>query len=144
MVPSLSVASGSQLPNDVVSEKLISFAQAAAMFPSSRRDRPVSPSCIWRWFRHGVRLANGQVVRLEAVKVAGRHLTSVEAVRRFVASQQIDDAAVPDRPTENRPTSRSPARRQRDSERALEKVKRRHHVTDKSAAGIVKQPTVAR
>lgn len=131
-------------PPGLVTETLLSFSQAAAMFPPFRRGRPVSPSCVWRWFRYGVRISNERVVRLEAVKVAGRHLTTVEAVHRFIASQQIHESPVPNCPVKNSRASRSPAQRQRDSERALEQLKRRRHVADKSSEDTVKSPTVAR
>src|SRR5262245_22444154 len=123
MVTSAPNAAHTQSSSSLVTETLISFSQAAGMFPPFRRERPVSPSCIWRWFRHGVRLANGEVVRLEAVKVAGRHLTTKEAVRRFVAAQQIDGLATVDRATQPPSVRRSPIQRQKDSERALERLK---------------------
>lgn len=124
MPVTLSSPSDEPAAPNLVTEKLISFAQAAAMFPPFRRGRPVSPSCVWRWFRHGVRLGNKQVVRLEAVRLAGRHLTSVEAVHRFVIAQQIGESALPDRPEDTPTGARLPARRERDSERAFEQLKR--------------------
>ena len=110
------------LPN-LLTEKFVSLSQAASMFPPYRRGRPVSPSCLWRWVRHGVRLHNGQVVRLEAVKVAGRHLTTVEAVRRFIGAQQIDEPAPSIRVAQPVTKERTTARRQQESERAFERLK---------------------
>ena len=83
----------SQLSIDILKERMISLAQAAKLFPPARRGRPVTPNAIWRWVSTGVRLASGTVVRLEAVKVSGRWLTSEEAVVRFIAAQQPVDTA---------------------------------------------------
>jgi hypothetical protein len=44
----------------------------ALRLPSARQGRPVSLACVARWVRHGVRLSNGDVVRLEAARLAGR------------------------------------------------------------------------
>lgn len=108
-------------------EKLISFAQAAALFPPARQSRPVSPSCVWRWHRVGVRLNNKQVVRLEAVRVAGRHLTSVEAVHRFIAAQQPETSSAKHIVDEKVSGERTSTRRRRDSENALRNLNARHH-----------------
>jgi Protein of unknown function (DUF1580) len=121
-------------PPSLLSETLVSFGQAAALFPPFRLGRPVSPSCVWRWHRHGVRLPDGRVVRLEAVRVAGRFLTTIEAVHRFIAAQQPDAApsptgAVSEVPAHT-PTSRTPARRARDSENALRRLQGRRKVNN--------------
>lgn len=111
----------------LLAEQLLSFGQAAAMFPPYRRGRPVSPSCVWRWFRSGVRLANGEVVRLEAIKVAGRHLTSIEAVQRFIAAQQMNDSITSGQPSVSAAGMRTSSRRNRDSERALDRLRAIQH-----------------
>ena len=74
--------------NPLFQEIWISLSQAATLLPPSRKGRPVSASCVWRWFRKGVKLADGQVVKLEALKVVNRYITSADAVRRFIAAQQ--------------------------------------------------------
>jgi hypothetical protein len=78
----------------------------------------VSPSCIWRWIAHGVCLPSGEVVRLEAARLAGKWLTSTPALERFLAAQtpQMDTSAAP--------TPRSPARRKKASERAAAELAR--------------------
>jgi hypothetical protein len=50
-----------------------------------RGDRPVSPSTLWRWYRHGVRALDGRVVKLRVWRVGGRTLTSEAALREFFA-----------------------------------------------------------
>jgi hypothetical protein len=104
----------------LLGEKLLSLSQAARLIPPSRQNRPVSPSCLWRWHRSGVKTANGRTVRLEAVWLVNRLVTTEEAVRRFIAAQQPEAAACSP-PTESVPIprTRSVDRRQRDSERAL-------------------------
>jgi hypothetical protein len=64
-------------------EATLSLAAAARMIPSGRRGRPCNLSTIFRWIIDGVRLPSGEVVRLEAVRLGGRWLTSAEAIQRF-------------------------------------------------------------
>lgn len=106
---------------DLMAEQLISFSQAVKFFPSYRIGRPVGASCVWRWFRHGVRSGKDIVVRLEAVRVAGRNLTSFEAVRRFIEAQQIKMPPTASRTTVSR-TARSETKRTSDSQLALQKL----------------------
>ena len=111
-------------PYGLLAETLISFAQAARLIPPSRRGRPVSPSCVWRWHRSGVKLPDGRVVRLEALKLINRFLTSVQAVHRFIRAQQPEAGPAPG-PREPARMTRTPGRRQRDSEHALEQLRAR-------------------
>jgi hypothetical protein len=107
------------LPIDLRSEQLLSLPQAARRFPPYRRDRPVNPSTIWRWIASGVRVPGGGRVRLGAVRLSGRWLTSIEAIERFVAAQtpHPDDAASPPPRTE--------CQRRRAAERAGAELERR-------------------
>ena len=109
----------------LLSEKLISLGQAARLFPPSREGRPVSPSCVWRWHRIGVTTIDGRAVKLEAIWLVSRLVTSEEAVKRFIAEQQpqpTSHSATPEIvPT---PASRSPAARQRDSEKAMRELQK--------------------
>jgi hypothetical protein len=93
------------------------LSQASRRFPSARQDRPVSPSCVWRWIFKGVRLPDGRIVRLEAARLAGRWLTSGPAIERFLAAQT---------PTVDAPTAppRSPAQRRKASERAAAELEK--------------------
>ena len=78
---------------DIEREQGISFGKAAKMFPPLREGRPVSPSTIWRWARDGARLRDGRRFVLESIRVGSRHMTTVEAVRRFLAAMNGGDAA---------------------------------------------------
>jgi hypothetical protein len=40
-------------------------------------------STILRWISRGIRLASGEIVRLEGARRGGRWITSVEALQRF-------------------------------------------------------------
>ena len=103
---------------DLTQEQLLSLAQAARLFPPARLGRPVSPSTVWRWIRRGVRIEGGGVVRLEAVRLSGRWLTSREAIGRFAAAQTPVGSA-------ETPAPRTTGQRRRAAERAgdaLEKM----------------------
>ena len=83
----------SEVPHVVqrlLTEDMLSLAQAARRFPASRGAHRPSPSAIWRWVRDGVHKTNGGVVKLEACLVAGRWLTSSQALVRFITLQQPD------------------------------------------------------
>src|SRR5262245_28148473 len=86
-------------PSPVLAEVLagqgLSLSQAARRFPPARLARPVSPSCVWRWAREGVRLPSGGRLRLEVCRLAGRWVTSESALQRFLAAQQDDTAPSP-------------------------------------------------
>src|SRR5215471_407670 len=82
---------------DLRNETILSLAAAARNLPPGRRGRPVTLSCILRWVLDGVRLKSGQKVRLEAVRLGGRWITSMEALQRFAIAQtpQPEDLARP-------------------------------------------------
>jgi hypothetical protein len=66
---------------DLRNEAKLSLAQAAKFVPPTRQDKQVHVSTIVRWILHGVR-----GVRLEAVRVGGRWVTTHEALERFSAA----------------------------------------------------------
>lgn len=106
----------------LVRESWISLSQAAKLFPPARRGRPVSASCIWRWFRDGIRTVDGRRIHLEALRVVNRYVTSEPAVRRFIMAQQQPSlrSARPEDPAIAPP--RTPGQRSRASERAARKL----------------------
>ncbi|OAI41453.1 hypothetical protein AYO40_03080 [Planctomycetaceae bacterium SCGC AG-212-D15] len=96
---------------DINSEDLLPLSAAARLLPPMRRGRPVSTSCLFRWIADGVKTPGGEVVRLEAIRMGGRWLTSKQALQRFAERQ------TPER--EGQQTiPRSPTSRQRAVERA--------------------------
>jgi hypothetical protein len=104
---------------DVTTETMLSLAQAARILPPGRKGRPTSLSCVLRWILTGIRLPSGGVVRLEAVRLGGRWLTSREALQRFATAltPRLEGAADP-------PAPRPPAARQRASEKAAAELER--------------------
>jgi hypothetical protein len=68
---------------DLSTESTLSLAQAAHQLPPGRGGRPVHFSCVLRWITTGAPGPDGTRVRLEAVRVGGRWITSREALQRF-------------------------------------------------------------
>ena len=103
---------------DLANETIITLAQVGDYLPAFRKQARVSISCALRWVLDGVRLPAGEAVRLEAVRLGGRWLTSVEALQRFAEAQtpRLDGQAAPAPPT--------PATRERASRRAAEQLER--------------------
>jgi hypothetical protein len=105
--------------SNLLSEQLLSLSMAAKKIPPYRGHR-TNPSTIFRWIRSGVKLADGHVLKLEALRIAGRWVTSAEAIERFVAAQN--------QPTDEAPfqqSPRTPGQRRSASEHAgkqLEKL----------------------
>src|SRR4051812_35531745 len=110
-----------QTRNPVLDEPMIGPSELASQIRSFRREGNVTPQTCWRWIRKGVRLADGQTLRLEHVQLAGRFLTSWPAYLRFIERQTPAVASAQPAPV------RSADRRQRGSERAEQTL---------SAAGI--------
>jgi len=108
----------SGLPVDIRSEQLLSLPQAARRFPPYRQDRPVNPSTLWRWISAGVKLPDGHRIKLGAVRLSGRWLTSVEAIERFIAAQTPN----PDNTPAEAPSPRTPKQRQRASAKAASEL----------------------
>lgn len=69
---------------DVESETLIEFQLAAGAFPG---ERCPAIATLHRWRQKGVR-----GVKLETVLIGGIRYTSREAISRFIAAQNADDA----------------------------------------------------
>src|ERR1700687_982534 len=71
---------------DLRNETTVSLSQAARLLPAGLRGRPVTLSCLLRWVIDGVKTPTG-MVRLEAVRMGGRWITSIEALERFACRQ---------------------------------------------------------
>jgi hypothetical protein len=102
---------------DLSSESTLSLAQAARLLPAGRKGRPVTLSCVLRWVLRGAKAPDGKVVRLEALRLGGRWLTSREALQRFaerLTPQVESQSQLP----------RTPDQRQRASERAAKQLER--------------------
>jgi hypothetical protein len=97
---------------DLSTESVLSLRDAAKLLPPARLGRPVSFACVWRWVLSGARAATGQKVKLEALRLGGRWVTSREALQRFAEALTPRAEAVAVDPP------RSSAGRRRASERA--------------------------
>ena len=67
---------------DLANESLPNLSQAAAVLPTDRRGKKVHLNTVFRWILTGVNSPTGRV-HLEAIRVGGRWLTSMEALQRF-------------------------------------------------------------
>jgi hypothetical protein len=97
---------------DLQNETTISLSQAARLLPPFRRGRPVTLSCVLRWVLQGVKTPDGRRIRLDALRLGGKWITSMEAIQRFAEAQ----TPALDRPVETTP--RSTTRRRRAADRA--------------------------
>jgi hypothetical protein len=102
------------LAHDLTTETLVSLPEVLRLLPPGRRGKRPHLSTVLRWIMHGT-----DGVRLEAIRLGGRWVTSREALRRYAErlTPSVDGgvAQIP----------RPPAARRRASERAgreLQKV----------------------
>ncbi|MDB5314017.1 MAG: hypothetical protein JWO38_8219 [Gemmataceae bacterium] len=78
----------SALVERLLAEGPIGMSAAARLYGTYRDGRPTHPSTPTRHHMQGVTLPDGTLVRLEAVRISGRLMTSRAAVARFIAAQQ--------------------------------------------------------
>lgn len=78
---------------DLCEETPLSLSQVAKRLPPNRGGKPVHVSTVMRWITKGVR-----GVRLEAVRLGGRWVSTAEALQRFsdclTAARYDSDPAV--------------------------------------------------
>jgi hypothetical protein len=99
---------------DTATEFLLSLAQAAPLFPPGRNGARPTIGCFTRWILKGVKGPTGELVRLEAVRLGGKWVTSREAIQRFAErlTPRLDDEppAAPRTPNQRRRASEAAAR----------------------------------
>jgi hypothetical protein len=102
---------------DLSTESPLSLNQAARLLPPGRRNRPVSFACLFRWVTQGAKAPSGDRVRLEALRLGGRWVTSREALQRFAEAltPQGSDSLVP---------TRTPNQRRKAAERAEKELEK--------------------
>jgi hypothetical protein len=103
---------------DLSKETTISLAQVAREQPPGRRGAPCSLGCVLRWVLKGIRSPSDEYVRLEAVRLGGRWITSREALQRF--AQRLTPPLDGEPPV----APRTPSQRRRASERAAQELVR--------------------
>lgn len=101
----------------IIAEGAMGMGPIARLVGASRGGRPTAPSTVTRWHTHGIRLPDGRLVFLEAIRLGNRLVTSRQAFLRFLHAQQSpaggQPAAGPVRP---------PAARNRASEEAAKSL----------------------
>src|SRR5262245_7138030 len=80
-----------ELADRLLREGLASMPALARLLGQLKGGRPVHPSTPYRWATRGVRLPDGSRLRLEAVVLCGKPVSSRAALLRFIAAQQPDD-----------------------------------------------------
>jgi hypothetical protein len=68
---------------DLTREQKLTLVQGARTIPPYRDNRPTHASTLLRWILKGATGPGGRRVRLEAVRIGGRWVTSAEALQRF-------------------------------------------------------------
>src|SRR5262249_53004770 len=96
---------------DLMRETPIPLAAACPLFPPRRNANRTHLSTLLRWVTPGAKGPGGERVKLEAVRLGGRWMTSRAAIQRFAdrLTPQSDYAA--------QPSPRTPGKRRRASER---------------------------
>ena len=90
-------------------EPLIPLAAVSGVLPAHRGSGHIGGQTVFRWITRGVRAVDGRVVRLEAVRLGSRWLTSAAAVGRFSAALTTP-AIAPTSPTADPTTPSAPRR----------------------------------
>jgi hypothetical protein len=104
---------------DLAIELPLSLADAAKLIPPGRSGKRCHLSTPLRWILKGAKALDGTVVKLEAIRLGGRWITSREALQRFA------ERLTPRLDTQPAPTARANSRRRRACERAAAELERR-------------------
>jgi hypothetical protein len=105
---------------DILNETIVSIREGAALYPGRRHGKKLNFSTLWRWIINGIRAADGQVVRLEAVRLGARWVTSREAIARFSARLTPPTTET----TGSAGNLRTPSQRQRESQAAAQELEK--------------------
>lgn len=70
---------------DILEEEMLSLAELIELLPRGRRGRPLQLSTVMKWITDGTPSLSGEVVKLEAIRIGKRWISSREALKRFVA-----------------------------------------------------------
>lgn len=80
----------------ILREGGLGMSAAARRLGHFRDGKPTHPSTVTRWARGGIPVPGGGRLRLEAVTLNGRLVTSWPAIERFVEAQQRGEAGGPE------------------------------------------------
>lgn len=101
---------------DLTAEKPIPLAEACKLVPPGRQGKRTHLSTLLRWIFAGARNPAGERVKLQAIRLGGRWMTSRESLQRFA------EALTPRTDQPAPATPRTPTARQRASERAAKQL----------------------
>jgi hypothetical protein len=101
---------------DLSKETPLPLKTLCSLVPPGRNGRKTHISTVMRWILHGVKSPTGEIVRLEALRLGARWVSSREALQRF--SERLTPHL------ENAPAERplTLAQRERAAERAGRKL----------------------
>jgi len=77
-------ATGVTLSAEITAGRGIGLVEAARRFPVNSKGRPTHPSTLTRWIHQGVRRSDGVSIRLKALRVGGKYITSLTAIEAFL------------------------------------------------------------
>jgi hypothetical protein len=100
---------------DITSDDTLTLAEACRILPRGRRGAKPHLSTLVRWITAGAPAADGGRVRLAAVRVGGKWITSRAALRAFALALTAREIV---------PTPRTPPQRRRASEQAAKELER--------------------
>jgi len=109
-----------QFVERLAAEGLIGLSTAASFYGRGRQGKATCPGTLTRHYHDGITLPDGTVVKLEAIRVGRKLMTSKAAVLRFLAAQQIEQQE-----TQVTAPSRSESKSARASEAANRELIRR-------------------
>lgn len=94
---------------DLTTEAPIPLAEAAKIVPPGRAGKKTHLSTLLRWIVHGAKDPAGNLIKLEALRLGGRWMTSREALQRFAERLTPPLDAVPRAEAPRPPSARSKA-----------------------------------
>jgi hypothetical protein len=105
---------------DITTEDTLTLTDACKVLPRGRNGARPQLSTLLRWVLEGVRGLDGRLVRLEAVRLGRKWVTSRQALQRFTTALT---SGLENPPTSPPPrTARQRRRASEQADRELEKV----------------------
>jgi hypothetical protein len=77
---------------EILTEEMKSLAEARQMLPRGRNGSLPHFSTLVRWITDGAKARDGSTVKLDAIRLGGRWITSKEALIRFMDRLTVDPA----------------------------------------------------
>jgi hypothetical protein len=104
---------------DLTTEKALPLAEACRIVPPARSGKKTHLSTVLRWILKGAKSPTGEMVKLEALRIGSRWVTSREALQRFAErlTPSPNGQSAPHPP-------RTPTQRQRAADRAAQELDR--------------------